>query len=205
MKYIMTMICGYLVGTISPSAFISKIKGKDIRQSGTGNLGATNVLLNFGKALGVLVMLFDIGKSFAVVKITAQIFHDNTILPLLAGASAVFGHIFPFYMKFKGGKGLAAYGGFVLAVDPVVFLVLITIALIMMLIVNYSFVTPFIGGLAFPIIMVVKTKSLLVFLVTAVAGGVIIWKHFGNFKKALRKEDVQVRAMVKSFFVKKKI
>lgn len=106
--YVMAVVCsiiiGYLLGCISPAALVSKIKNKDLRKSGTGNLGATNTLLVFGKSWGVCVMLFDVAKAFTACKLARWLFPSLPIAGMLAGSAAVAGHIYPFYMKFRGGK-----------------------------------------------------------------------------------------------------
>ena len=99
------MLMGYVMGTLSPSALIAKIKKDDLRKRGTGNLGATNVTMVYGRLLGVIVMIFDIGKSFAAFQL-AELIAPDALAPnipiagLLASGCAVIGHIFPFYMKF---------------------------------------------------------------------------------------------------------
>lgn len=125
MAYIFSVIIGYLLGCLSPAALISKIKRKNLRKNGTGNLGATNVMLNFGKRFGALVMLFDIFKAFAAYKLAELLFPSAAFVGIAAGFAAVVGHVFPFYMKFKGGKGLAAFAGMVLAYNPWLFLFLL--------------------------------------------------------------------------------
>ena len=122
MKYFICILLAYLIGSLSPSALLAKIKHKNLKKEGTGNLGATNTTLVFGKMFGFLVMVLDIFKGFLAVKITAWIVPEVEWLAILAGFCAVIGHCFPFYLKFKGGKGLAAFGGVILAYNPLFFL-----------------------------------------------------------------------------------
>ncbi|MBQ8724062.1 MAG: glycerol-3-phosphate acyltransferase, partial [Oscillospiraceae bacterium] len=82
MKVILLLLFGYLLGSLSPAALVSKLKRKNLRKNGTGNLGATNVMLNFGKKYGALVMLLDIAKAFVTVKLAAFLFPADTIIPL---------------------------------------------------------------------------------------------------------------------------
>lgn len=197
MKTLSCLIMSYLFGCVNPALIISKIKKKNIRRSGTGNLGATNVMLNFGRGLGAIVMVFDILKAVIAVHVARIICPSVRLIGLLAGTCAVLGHMFPFYLKFKGGKGLASFGGLVLALDPTTFLTLLVLGLTLMLIVNYSYVMPFSAGALFPIIYGIKTGSTATFMISAFIGGLIIYKHYENRGKARRGEDLKIRETFK--------
>lgn len=191
------MILGYLIGCVNPALIISKIKKKDIRGTGTGNLGATNTMIHFGKGLGALVMLFDFFKAVLAVYIAKWANPAVTLAGILSGVCAVLGHMFPFYLKFKGGKGLASFGGLVLAVDPLIFLFLLTLGLILMLIVNYSYVMPFSAGSLFPVLYGLRTQDVASFVIAAVIGALVVYKHFPNRGKAKRGEDFKIREFLK--------
>jgi len=142
MGIILCVIMGYLVGSISPAAWISRMKNKNLKTHGTGNLGATNTMIVFGKIYGIFVMIFDIAKAYVTVKLAQVLLPLVPLAGMIAGSSVVVGHIYPFYLKFKGGKGLAAFGGLILAMDPFVFLCLLLIGIILMLVVNYAVALP---------------------------------------------------------------
>ncbi len=197
MKVLFCMVFGYLVGCVNPALIISKVKKKDIRETGTGNLGATNTMIHFGKGLGALVMIFDFFKSVIVVYIARRLNPAVAIVGILSGVCAVLGHMFPFYLKFKGGKGLASFGGLVLAVDPSVFFFLLILGIILMLIVNYSYVMPFSAGALFPVLYGMRTQSLASFILAAFIGVLVIYKHFSNRGKAKRGEDFKIRDFIK--------
>lgn len=198
MKAIACIILGYLLGSISPSALISKVKKKDLRENGTGNLGATNVLINFGKLFAVLVMLFDIMKAFFIVKFTAYLFPLSSVIPLAAGAAAVVGHIFPFYMKFKGGKGLAAYGGMVLAYDPSSFLFLLILGVSLMLILNYAVIIPTSASVLFPIFTLIKTGDYRIFIVTVIVSAVLVFAHINNILEVIHGCSPKIREYIRN-------
>ena len=202
MNLLLSMLFGYLLGSLSPSYLISKIKHADLRQQGTGNLGATNTMLVLGKCYGVLVMLFDISKSVLALKLAAHFV--SPIAGTVAGAMAVVGHIFPFYLRFKGGKGLAAFGGFVLASDPLVFVILLFVAVVLMLIFNYGVAMPITGTVLFPIIMAVKSHSPTQVAVVVGVSLLVAIKHAGNLDRAVRGEDIKVREYIKNNLLKKK-
>ena len=197
-----SIVLGYLLGSLNPAALISKIKRKALQDKGTGNLGATNVTLVFGKRYGALVMLFDIIKAFVSYHVARLLFSASLYAGMIAGAFAVVGHCFPFYLRFKGGKGLAAFGGFVLAYNPVIFLILLTFAVLLMLIVNYSFVVPYSGAILFPILVLLDSSDLILFSIAGLAGLLILYKHFENILKVRSAKDIKVRDFFKKVFKK---
>ena len=122
---IIAVAIGYACGLFETGYFYGKKKGVDIRTKGSGNSGATNTLRTFGWKAGLVTCLGDILKTVAAVLAVKLIFgrtytEDIILLELYAGFGAVLGHNFPFYLKFKGGKGVACTGGMVLAVFPIV-------------------------------------------------------------------------------------
>lgn len=190
---LLSILLGYLLGTLSPSALISKLKSKNLREHGTGNLGATNTMLVFGKIYGVAVMIFDIAKAVVAVKLAEMIFVQLPTAGLIAGTAAVIGHIFPFYLKFRGGKGLASFGGAILALDPVLFLILLVITVGCVIIFNYTVTMPMSAGVLFPIMYGLRTKSLTVGLISGLLGIVIILRHVSNVKRVINGGDVKMR------------
>ncbi len=193
MQILTCILLGYLLGSLNPAALLAKLTRKDFRAEGTGNLGATNTMLILGKGFGALVMLFDLLKAALAVRMARRLFPFFAAAGLLTGTAAVAGHIFPFYLKFKGGKGLAAYGGLVLAYDWRVFLILLVIACILVLAVNYSYIMPFFGATVFPLYVGFTTQDLGLFALAATAGLLIFVKHFGNYRKAKAGDDHRIR------------
>lgn len=198
MKILICILLGYLLGTLSPSALVSKLKRKDLRESGTGNLGATNTMLHFGSALGALVMLLDMAKAVAAVCLARWIAPEAEWLWMAAGAFAVIGHCFPFYLKFKGGKGLAAFAGLVLAYKPALFLFLLISGVTLMFVVNYSFILPFYAASFFAVYVTVLGRGLLITLFAIAVSALIIIMHFGNLVKAINGEDRKIREHVRA-------
>ena len=174
-------VMGYLIGTINPAALIAKIKKHNLTESGTGNLGATNTMLAFGLRYGIFVLAFDLFKAFAAVLLAAGIFPNIPTAGLWAGYAAVCGHIYPFQLRFKGGKGSACFAGVVLASHPPLFLILLVICISLGLLIDYAFVVPVSAVLLFPIIAVYRTRSLAVFFITLSMGLLIIHQHKENF------------------------
>ena len=202
MYYICCAGMGYLLGSISPSYIISKIKKVDIRKSGTGNLGASNTFIHFGRVWGVLVMAFDILKAFFAVKLCSWLFAELRFAGLIAGGCAVVGHNHPFYLNFKGGKGLASYGGWVLAVDPLLFIILLTLCLALTFIFNYGFVLSMSAALLFPVLVGIKMQSVMAWLIAAVLSISLLIKHTENIKRAEAGEEMKFLSFVGKYVLK---
>lgn len=204
MELIGSILLGYLLGCLNPATLVAKKKQKNIREIGTGNPGATNVLLNFGKAYGALVMLFDIAKSCVAFFLAQALFPTLPLAGYVAGCAAVVGHIFPFYLGFKGGKGLAPFGGFVLASEPFLFLFLLVTGVILMLVVNYSVALPYYAGIVYPVAMGILKRNMPIFFLCATASALILGKHAGNIKKAYYGTDNKVREYITTKLFAKK-
>ncbi|MBQ4111933.1 MAG: glycerol-3-phosphate acyltransferase, partial [Clostridia bacterium] len=106
MKYVLCLLIGYVTGTINPSYIIARLRGFDIREKGSGNAGASNALILFGKVLGIGCALFDIAKAAFAIWLCGRLFPGLAYSLAITGVACILGHVFPFYMKFKGGKGL---------------------------------------------------------------------------------------------------
>ncbi|MBQ8914861.1 MAG: glycerol-3-phosphate acyltransferase [Clostridia bacterium] len=202
LRIFICMLLGYLLGTLSPSALFGKLKKVDLRNQGTGNLGATNTMLVLGKAYGAVVMLFDISKAYLAAILARLLCADVSIAPVLAGAAAVAGHIYPFYLNFKGGRGLAPFAGLVLYTDPLIFLFLLVFCTTLMIAVNYSIAMPWSAGALFPFLVFWKSGDLALFFVCLAVSALIIYKHYPNFIKAINGEDRKIRDHIRTMFSK---
>lgn len=198
MGNLISVVIGYFLGCLSPSAFLGRKRNVNLREEGTGNLGATNTTIVLGKKAGAFVMIFDICKAYAAAKIAKWLFPQQYYAGLLASCASVFGHVFPCHMKFKGGKGLAAFGGMVLAHDPIIFLVLLAMGLAAMFIVNYGVALPLTGALLFPVTAGLRSGDVGVIVISAVASALIIAVHWANIGKAQRHEHASVREFLKT-------
>jgi len=185
-----TVICitiitllSYLVGSLNLSFFLAKAKGYDIRKHGSGNAGASNVVIMMGKKIGLFVALVDIFKAFIVCTLAMKLMPDVAYIGPLAGTAAMLGHIFPFYMNFKGGKGLATLGGTILALDPKMFVVLLAIAIVLAVVINYICVVPMSISIVFAVVYGYTRRSFISFLILMVAAVVINCKHIENIKR----------------------
>lgn len=108
-KIILCLFLGYGLGSFSPSYLIGKLRGYDVRKSGSGNAGASNTVILVGKAVGFLVAILDILKASCAWWLCAALFPELRLAGILGGVAAILGHMFPIWLHFKGGKGLAAW------------------------------------------------------------------------------------------------
>jgi len=197
MYYLISGLIGYLFGCFNPATIIAKRKGVDLRSSGSGNPGGTNTMLVVGPKYGFLVMILDALKAVAAARIARWLFPKLVYAGLAAALGAIIGHVWPVFLGFRGGKGLASFAGMVLYFKWPMFFGLLANGLVLMLLVNYSFVAPMSAAVLFPILAWLQTSDCWVFLLTAAASAIVVGKHWSNIGKALRGEDVKVREYIR--------
>ena len=183
MEYVYCTLIGYLIGCFNPSFLLGRIKGVDIKKKGSGNAGASNALILFGKLSGIICALLDILKAYLAIKLTEALFAEFALSFVITGSACILGHIFPFYMKFRGGKGLACLGGMVLAFDWRVFVVLLASELVMVLIVDYICFVPMSASPVFAVIYGIMTKDIIGTVILLLISLVIIFKHIENLRR----------------------
>ena len=169
---------------------ISKSKGVNIKEVGSHNAGASNFFISVGMPHGIALGTFDILKAFCAAELISLIFPANANAAILAGAMAVVGHIYPFWMKFSGGKGLAPFMGLVLFADWRVFLALGAVIIVLTLATDFIAI----GTMAVITIMPVYAifAKLGLFQITVyLALMLIMWfKHFINIKRIVNGEEI---------------
>ena len=204
MAAIMSLGLGYLVGCINPAMAIARLKNINLREEGTGNLGATNSAYVMGKKAGYFVLFFDIFKSFLSYKIAKWLFPKLLIAGIIASIGCILGHCFPVTMHFQGGKGLAAFGGLILAYKPWMFAVIVTTGLVLMFICNTGVIAPFMGCVMFPALVYFSSHNWMDTLAVLIASAIIFATHRSNFRMARRREDVvNTRDFVQKVFGKR--
>lgn len=126
MQIALLLLLAYLLGAIPTGLIVGKLFfNKDIRKFGSGNLGATNTFRVLGKKAGIFVTIFDVAKG--VIPAIFPIIYDLDIHGIWFGLAAIIGHVYPIYLKFKGGKAVATSAGVILGVNPAVFLIIAVI------------------------------------------------------------------------------
>ena len=161
MELIIKLILCYLLGSVSGSMLMGKLKGIDIRKMGSGNAGATNAFRTMGSSFALRVLIIDILKGFIAVEfvtslklggiLTTNIMNIELLPHVLCGISVVMGHIFPLYFGFKGGKGVGTIVGVLIALFPTSLLICLPIWLVVLIFSGYVGLSTIIVGIAFPI------------------------------------------------------
>lgn len=182
MSYLLSAVMGYLVGTVNPAFILAKLHGFDIREKGSRNAGASNAFLLFGKARGALCAVFDIAKAAFIIWLTGHIFAPINTFAVTATA-CILGHIFPFYMRFKGGKGLACIAGTVLAYDIRVFGIMLAAELIIVLATKYICFIPITASIAFPAVYGIMDRDIWGAFLLILVAVVVFSKHLVNIKR----------------------
>ena len=192
MRMIYCILIGYFIGTINPSYIIARLRGFDIRERGSKNAGASNALINFGKAVGVACAIFDILKATGAVLLSEALTGGYAYALPITAVSCIIGHIFPFYMRFRGGKGLACLGGAILAFDIRVFLIMLGIAIVIALMTDYICFVPITASVAFPIVYGVMRSDLFGALILCAATAVMLIKHTENIRRILAGREMHL-------------
>lgn len=185
------LILAYILGSIPSGLIVGKVfYGKDIRQFGSGNLGATNTFRTLGKRAGIVVTLVDILKGTLAVLL--PVIFDLEIHSLIAGVIAVIGHMFPLFAGFRGGKAVATSGGVLLGYDPILFILLVIVFLVSLKISKYVSLSSIIAGIFAVIYTLFRGDIPLIIVVVALASFVII-RHKENLKRIRDKTEPKVK------------
>jgi glycerol-3-phosphate acyltransferase PlsY len=188
----------YLLGSIPFGYLAGRLVGIDIRKAGSGNVGATNVVRVLGKRYGYPVFALDFLKGFAAVKISMLMapgpppeWYSPEIFGILAAMSSVLGHLYPPWLKFKGGKGVATSAGALLALTPVATLIGVAIWIIVFWLTRYVSLASITAAVVLPIVILVvrshdqNNGKPLVYSSACVAA-VVIWRHRSNLSRLMR-------------------
>lgn len=191
--YILSAFIGYTLGSLNLAYFISKARGFDIRTYGSNNAGASNATVTMGLKIGLLVGIHDILKAFLAVTVTSWLCPSLVGASVVAGACVVLGHIFPFYLNFKGGKGFASYVGMMLGIDWRFGIALIVISVLITLASDYIIFGTFTTILVSPIHLIINGYSLLSIIAIIIASLLILSKHLINIKRVIMGEEIGLR------------
>ena len=197
MAYILIVLAAYLMGCSNLALYISKMKQVDIRTGGSGNLGASNATALLGWRIGILVALHDIGKAALAVMLAKLYFPELPLAGAVAGVASVLGHIFPFYLKFKGGKGFASYFGMTLALNWKFALVIAVLVLLVTVITDYIVAGTTLTIVTVPVYLGIAEHSVLLALMLCIATAVIVYKHRMNYVRIYNGTEIGLRSVMK--------
>lgn len=197
MGYVISAILAYLLGSSNLAYFISRWQGKDIRKGGSGNYGASNATLTMGWVVGVAVAVHDIGKAVIAVLLARLLFPGLAYVGTAAGVACVLGHIFPFYLRFKGGKGFASFLGMTLALNWKLAIAVMLLVVIVTVISDYIVVGTMSAISIVPVGMGVLEKSWIISAIILIATAVILWKHRQNLVRIWKRQEIGLRSAIR--------
>ncbi|MEK4255371.1 glycerol-3-phosphate 1-O-acyltransferase PlsY [Ureibacillus sp. FSL K6-2830] len=195
---VIAVICAYLIGSIPSGLWIGKIFYKtDIREYGSGNLGATNTFRVLGKKAGMVVTIMDILKgTVATILPMFPFFSDTIVHPLILGAIAAVGHMFPIFAGFRGGKAVATSGGVLLGYSWPFFIILIIgffISLKLTKIVSLSSMVVSVIAVIYSIIYWLLTGDYALFILVLILATFIFYRHKSNIKRIKEGTEPKVK------------
>ena len=203
--FLIFIIC-YLIGSIPFGLILTKIfDNNDLRNIGSGNIGATNVLRTGNKTLALLTLILDLSKSFIPLFIFFKLYPhpiindffnliivDQIFLILVFGYFFVLGHCFPIWLKFKGGKGIATSLGVILSIDFFIGLCLLTIWILVFLIFKISSLSALISSTSFPILIFFKYEKVNLLYLSILLTIFVFFTHRANIIRLLKKEEKKI-------------
>src|SRR5690625_1927256 len=197
MEYIIFFIIAYVLGSIPSALIVGKIGYKiDIREHGSGNLGATNAFRILGKKAGIIVTLADIfkGTIATLIPLIVGMYYDIEVSRLLVGVFAVLGHTYPIFAKFKGGKAVATSGGIILGVNPLLFLTIFITFILTLYLFKYVSLASMVTGVVSTIICFFLDDLLLLILISVLTV-FVIYRHLENIKRIINKTEPKITWM----------
>jgi glycerol-3-phosphate acyltransferase PlsY len=196
MVFIISLFACYIIGSIPTSYLVAKhLRGIDIRQHGSGNVGATNTARVVGKGWGLLVLAIDILKGLVCVTLAARFFYrfgvpvDMDIYPLMLGAMAIIGHIWSIFLGFNGGKGIATSSGVFIGVAPGVFLIALFIWIAVFVWKRYVSLASIVSAVAIPVMLSAEGYRAPFVAIASLLSIITVLKHFANIKRLVRGEE----------------
>ncbi len=188
------ILISYLLGSFPTGFLIGKnLKNIDLRLVGSGSTGATNVLRNVGKWPALFVFIIDVGKGLIAVKI-AQYYSDQNLMEILAGVSAISGHLWPIWLKGKGGKAVATGLGMFLALSWKVGLASLGIFLIVLAKSKFVSLSSISAATFLPILMFLYLGNFMhsYFFISLVVSLLVIWKHRTNINRLIKGKESRI-------------
>ena len=188
-------IAAYLLGSVPFGILLTKMRGAgDLRKSGSGNIGATNVARVAGPLAGILTLMLDAGKGAAAVWLAERYTNSNASWMTLAALAALVGHCFPAWLRFKGGKGVAPALGVFLVLCPLAALAALTLFVLVVAYGRYVSLGSITAAAAMPLLMYFlwappHAPPLIVTAGTLAASALIVWKHDANIQRLVQGEE----------------
>jgi glycerol-3-phosphate acyltransferase PlsY len=191
-------VAAYLLGSIPFGLLFAKTFGAgDVRKSGSGNIGATNVARVAGPLPGILTLILDVAKGAAAVWLAQRLTNSSAAWMMVAGLAALIGHCFPVWLRFRGGKGVATTAGVYLALSPIAILGSLIVFSLVLLFWRFVSLASISAAAATPLLIYFlwaphHAPPLAIILGTLAATAIIIYKHDANLQRLMRGEEPKV-------------
>jgi len=179
MEFVTTITLAYLVGSVPFAYLLSRRRGIDLRLVGSGNIGATNVLRTSGVRTAVLAVGLDAIKGLAAVAM-ARRFATGSAVPVVAGVASIVGHVYPVWLRFKGGKGVATAAGVFVMLTPVALAIASGVFVITVWITRYISVGSIVGAVTLAIVAFASDASGAIESGSAIVAAIILYRHRAN-------------------------
>ena len=176
------ILLGYLAGSVPFAFLLARRAGIDVRFAGSGNVGAANVMRTTGTRRAILVMSLDVAKGALAVAL-ALVVHAGVTLTALAAAAAVVGHIYPVWLRFHGGKGVAVAAGVFAVLSPIATALAAGLFLVIVWLTRYVSLGSIAATVALPPAAWITGEPIAVVLAAAGSGGLILFRHRGNIRR----------------------
>jgi acyl phosphate:glycerol-3-phosphate acyltransferase len=185
------VLLSYLLGSIPFSYLVARSRGVDVRRVGSGNVGATNVMRNAGKAAGVAAFALDFLKGTAAV-LVARYLAPGGPLPAMAAVTAVLGHMYPVWLRFRGGKGVSTGAGAFLPLAPVPTAAALVVFAFVLAATRYASIASIAGTMTLAVLAFLLGHTASVARAAAAAGLLILWKHRGNLERLAKGTESRI-------------
>lgn len=185
MTGLLAIAVAYLLGGIPFGYLLVKITtGRDVRESGSGNIGATNVLRTTGRGVAVATLLLDIAKGYAAAWFAARITGGDAFWTSAAALAVMAGHAYPVFLKFKGGKAVASFIGAFLYIAPLPLFAVLIVFVVVVAATGHISAGSVIAAGAFPLaVWLIEHPPAPVLIAALIAGGFIVWRHRANIER----------------------
>jgi acyl phosphate:glycerol-3-phosphate acyltransferase len=197
---LITAVLAYFLGSLPCGYLVGRAKGVDIRKTGSGNIGATNAFRILGKTAGIIVLAGDGLKGWIAVALVAEFISRHFLaaapapdyLRIVAGITAILGHNYTYWLKFKGGKGIATSAGVMAALVPWAFVITLITWIIICLLTRYVSVASIAAALVLPVATWLTHNTLAMIIITVLMGALAIYKHKANIQRLMNGTENKV-------------
>jgi len=178
------VIFSYLLGSVPSGLIIGKLSGLDVRKAGSGNIGATNLARLLGKKIGLLTLVADTAKGLIPILLAQEIGLSDPISALV-GIAAFLGHVYPIFLKFKGGKGVATGFGVLLGLAPLATTILLLIFAAVAVMTRIVSLSSMVSAVAAPLVLWLFYYSPTYIIMAALIAIMIVFRHYANIQRLL--------------------